>query len=136
MEVLWHFMCECAHQWSVRLLDGEEPGDDVVVCERCGCEAVTAERRPAGDRVSVLVQQDSWVVDSATNRTADSGLLRLTVRDSEGRTRTLDPLPARHALVWLEDFLGRTSSEVWRKIDRNKLDRSGSAERGGHEELS
>lgn len=61
--VVWHLMCDDSHRWEVESESGELP----AAAERCpvdGAPAVTAERRPVGDRVRMTLvpaaRDDEW----------------------------------------------------------------------------
>ena len=82
---------------------------------------MTSIHEPVADRVRVLVEQEAWIADQVRDQTWDSGHLRLTVVCNDGTSRVLRALPIEQALGWLREFLSRTTDDVWRIIDRNRL---------------
>ncbi len=82
---------------------------------------MTSIHEPVADRVRVLVEQEAWIADQVRDQTWDSGHLRLTVVGNDGTSRVLRALPIEQALGWLREFLSRTTDDVWRIIDRNRL---------------
>ncbi len=117
--IYYNYMCEEAHTWVVRRLEGEPERPADTVCPY-GHVAVTCGREAPADRVHLIIESAARIVDSAKDLIHFDGLYWLVLKTPGGDElrRSTDMYPWSRAVQIMGRFAGKTVENAVRWWDR------------------